>query len=109
MTNFLAGLRSPAIASAMLVFPLAILEFMFNTVNRQSAPSLLVLFGFLWLLPVTFLAVLSPMVRHARTGNESSTAAVFFLRLTFLAIVALVWGSLLVDQLPCFLGAPNCD
>ena len=108
MTNFLAGLKSPAIASAMLVFPLAILEFMYNTVSRQSAPSLLVLFGFLWLLPVAFLAVLSPMVRHARSGNESSTA-VFFLRLTFLALVTFAWGSLLVDQLPCFLGAPNCD
>jgi hypothetical protein len=31
------------------------------------------------------------------------------LRITFLALILVFWVSLVNDQMPCFLGIPNCD
>jgi hypothetical protein len=31
------------------------------------------------------------------------------LRVAFLALIAWMWGGILIDQMPCFLGVPNCD
>ena len=30
-------------------------------------------------------------------------------RVAFLALIAIIWAGILIDQLPCFLGVPNCD
>jgi hypothetical protein len=96
--------------SFLLVLPFVILEFLFNTPTRQSAPGILALFGFLWLLPTAFIVVLAPMARTVRAGSGIMANPVALLvRVAFLVLVAMVWGSLLVDQLPCFLGVPNCD
>jgi hypothetical protein len=27
----------------------------------------------------------------------------------FMALIAWEWGVIIVDQMPCFLGVPNCD
>jgi hypothetical protein len=31
------------------------------------------------------------------------------LRVVFLAFIARMWIGILIDQMPCFLGVPNCD
>ncbi|HEX7174926.1 MAG TPA: hypothetical protein VF240_06565 [Pyrinomonadaceae bacterium] len=102
--------KSAALISFVLVLPFAILESLNNTINRQNVPALIVLFGLLWLLPMAFILILAPIVRSARAGNGVMANPFNLLfRVAMLALVAMMWGVLLIDQLPCFMGAPNCD
>ncbi len=114
--RFSAAIRAPAIAGLLLILPFAIMEFMFNILNNPRALNakgligLTVLFGLLWLLPTVFMAILLPMVRIVRAGTVTFANPVFLvLRVVALLILAWVWGALIIDQLPCFLGVPNCD
>ena len=69
-----------------------------------------VLFGILWLLPVAFFAVLLPIAQDARAGKGIFAKPVqLLLKVALLALTAIIWGSIVLDQLPCFLGVPNCD
>lgn len=107
MKTIAANLGAAALISFILVLPFAILELMFNTVTKQNAPGLIVLFGLLWILPTVFIVILVPIVRSVRAGNSIMTNLIF--RVAFLALIAVMWGGLLLDQLPCFIGVPNCD
>ena len=110
MQSITTNLRSPAIISLILVLPFVILEFMFNPVNQQDAPGLTVLFGLLWLFPMAFIIILRPLVRNVRVGNSIMRNPMkLLLRVAFLVLIATMWGGILVDQLPCFVGVPNCD
>ncbi len=100
-------LRSAALISFILVLPFLILESINTTLTRQNAPGLIFLFGLLWLLPTAFLVMLFPMVRKLRAGSANPMTVVPVV--AFMVVLALAWGGLLVDQLPCFLGVPNCD
>ena len=106
----MTDLRSATLISFALVLPLLILEALNNTVTRQNAPDLALLLGMMWLLPAVFVAVLIPLVRSARAGRGVVSSPVsLMLRVALLALVAAAWTWALVDQLPCFLGVPNCD
>jgi hypothetical protein len=98
-------LKPAVLGSVALVLPFAILQAFHMTLTRQNAPGLIVLFGLLWLLPLVFLTLLMSIVRCARTANRFSLA----LRVVAVAAIALLWATLLVDQMPCFMGVPNCD
>jgi hypothetical protein len=108
--NIAANLKWAALISLLLVLPFAILESLNNTITRQSAPGLILLFGVLWLLPTAFIVTLVPVVRSARAGNSLMANPLRLLfKVAVLVIIAWFWGSLFVDQLPCFMGVPNCD
>ena len=110
MKSIITTLGSAALISFILVLPFAILEFMFNTINKQNAPGLIVLFGLLWLLPMAFITILVPIVRTVRAGNSILASPISLLfRVAFLALIAMMWGGIIIDQLPCFIGVPNCD
>lgn len=116
MKNFFSRFRSAAIISSILVLPFVILEFVFNIVNKpailslKQALDLTVLFGLLWLLPVLFMTILSPIVRNLRAGNGLMANPVHLLfRVVLMAFFATAWGGILIDQFPCFIGIPNCD
>ena len=110
MKTITTDLRSAAIISFILVLPFAILESLFNTVNKQNALGLTVLFGLLWLLPMAFIVILGPTVRNLRARNSLMANPLNqLLRVAFLALIAMAWGGLLIDQIPCFIGVPNCD
>ena len=110
MRTFTNDLRLASIISLILVLPFAILEALNNTITKQNAPGLILLFGVLWLLPTAFIVILMPIVRTVRAGNSIMGSPVaLLLRVAFLALIATIWGWGFVDQLPCFLGVPNCD
>lgn len=104
-------LRSAALVSFILVLPFLILEFLFNTpLTKQNALGLTPLFGLLWLLPMAFIVILMPIVRNVRAGNSIMANPInLLLRVAFLVFLALMWGGILIDQIPCFMGVPNCD
>jgi hypothetical protein len=105
-----------AIISLLLVLPFAILEFVFNILNKPSAlnpknlAGLTFLFGLMWLLPTVFIAILMPILQNVRAGSNILANPIgLLLKVVFLALIAMMWGGILIDQLPCFLGVPNCD
>jgi hypothetical protein len=110
MNSHLNPLGAAALISFVLVLPFAFLEAWNNTITRQNAPGLVVLFGLLWLLPTAFIFVLAPIAQAVRAGHSLLAAPLKLLfRVAFLTLTATMWSSLLFDQLPCFLGYPNCD
>jgi len=106
--NFLASLSLPAIISLVLVLPFMILELVNRRDFHEGFP--LVLFGLLWLLPVLFILTVTPIVRNVRAGNSLLANPIsLLLRVAFLALIGWLWAGILIDQMPCFLGVPNCD
>lgn len=103
-----ASLKVPVLAGLLIVLPLIILEL----VNRQSFGEgfPIVLFALMWLLSTIFIAILMPIVRNARAGNNIfSNPLGLLLSVVFMALIALMLAGILIDQMPCFLGVPNCD
>lgn len=110
MQTITTDLRSAAIISFILVLPFAILEALNNTITKQSAPGLILLFGVLWALPTAFIVILTPMMRTVRAGSNIMANPISLLfKVAFLALIATIWGWGFIDQLPCFFGVPNCD
>ncbi|MFN2510600.1 MAG: hypothetical protein ABR568_04060 [Pyrinomonadaceae bacterium] len=110
MKTITKDLGSAALISFIIVLPFAILEALNNTITRQNAFGLILLFGILWILPTAFIVLLAPIVRTVRAGNSIMVNPFKLLfRVAFMALIATIWGWGFIDQLPCFLGVPNCD
>lgn len=111
MKNILANPRSAAIISFLLVLPFMILELINRRNFSEGFP--IPLFGILWLLPMIFIVILMSLARIVRAGNRmmANPANLLLLlsRVAILALIAMMWAGILVDQMPCFLGVPNCD
>lgn len=107
--NIVINLRLAALISFLLVLAFAILELFFNTITRQNALGVVVLFGLLWLLPMAFIAILAPVLQTPAGNKVRTHPLVLLLRVAFLALIAVTWLAILIDQLPCFIGLPNCD
>lgn len=110
MKNIAANPKAAAMISFILVLPFALLDLLFNPSHRQNLLDPFVLFGLLWLLAVVFIVISAPMVRSVRAGNNILMNPVtLLLRVAVLVAVAWLWGVAIIDQLPCFIGVPNCD
>ena len=54
--------------------------------------------------------VVMPMVQSLRTGKWVRTDAITIaFKVVLLMFLAWLWVLIVVDQMPCFLGVPNCD
>jgi hypothetical protein len=111
MNNITKSIGVAALISLVLVAPFAFLELRYNTgTSRNLINFPIPLFGLLWFLATVFIIVVISIVRTVRAGDGILAHPVTLLfRLVFLALVAWMWGGLFIDQLPCFLGVPNCD
>ena len=108
MNNILTNLRSPAIISFILIVPFMILELINRRNFNEGFP--IPLFVIMWILPVIFIITLMPMLRMIRAGNSIlANPFILLIRVVFLILIVWFWGTLLIDQMPCFLGVPNCD
>ena len=108
MRRILIELRSPALIASVLVLPFVSLELMAQRTLDDPFP--FALFGTLWLLPVTLIFALRSIGREWRQRVTGRTLVMSLLpKSAFALLVAWVWISLVVDQMPCFLGVPNCD
>jgi hypothetical protein len=108
MNQIVTNFRLPALISSMLVLPLMLLEW----INRRDFYGAfpILLFGILWLLPMAFILILMPIVRNVRAGNSLMVNPISpLLKVALLILIAWLWVSLMFDQMPCFLGVPNCD
>jgi hypothetical protein len=97
-----------ALIGLILVAPFVFLELRYGSGSYSNPP--ISLFGLLWALGTIFLITVASMAQTARVGGGLLAHPVTLsLRLIFLLLVAWCWGFLIIDQLPCFLGVPNCD
>lgn len=77
---------------------------------RQKAIGLALLVGMMLMMPAGFAINLVPIVRNVKAGlgataNPSNILAAFVIG----SAILYLWGGLFIDQLPCFMGVPNCD
>ena len=100
--------RFAALAGLALILPFAIMQVINVGVRRDDAPDLIVLFGLLWLLPALSIASGLRMLRPPPGSDTSPRSRIVIAAVISIAATAL-WGGLLADQMPCFLGVPNCD
>ena len=105
MRTLATDIRSAGIVSLVLVLPLLLLELFLNK-STNWGNGLPVLFGTLFFLATASVLALRVATRSARA--RESAFKLFVGALAF-AVLAFVWGTLVVDQMPCFLGVPNCD
>ena len=108
MQTILINLRLPAIVSFLLVLPFMIMEVINRRNFTEGFP--IPLFVIMWLLQVLFILTGMPIVRNTRAGNSLlANPVILLIRVVFLIFLAWFWAALLFDQMPCFLGVPNCD
>ena len=97
-------------AGALIVLPLWILQSVNTTITKQQSTDLAVLFGLLWFIASAFVVSLTYLVRYVRSGTAGTVSRNSVLLSAMLVIVfGLALGGLVVDQMPCFLGVPDCD
>ncbi len=99
--------RTPELVGFAVVLPFLILELVNRRGLQESFP--VVLFGLLWLLPFTFVLIVMPVVRGLSARSRGVVARLLLPRAVLLTFIAWFWIALIADQLPCFLGVPNCD
>jgi hypothetical protein len=93
------------LVSSGLVAPLIFFELRFGYSNFPYT-----LFAVLWLVPAAFVLTAAPLVRAVRAGQGVFAHPISLTaRLCFLVLAGLFWVVVVNDQMPCFLGVPNCD
>jgi len=108
MTKPLTRIGLPILLSLIFVLPFAVMELVNRREFHEGFP--FSLFIGLWLAPLIFFLILVPMVQRVRQGRkpmENPVDLVF--GILVMLLVAVMWINLLSDQMPCFLGVPNCD
>jgi hypothetical protein len=103
-----ASLGTSVIIGLLLVVPYMILELVNRRAYNNGFP--IVLFGLLWLLQFAFVAILKPILRDVRRRDGIVASPVsLVLQVVFLVFIACLWGVIIEDQWPCFMGVENCD
>ena len=96
-------LRNAAIVSTLLMAPFIILESATTGGFPRGFPA--ALFGFMWVLGLSFVGIL----RSVAAGRRADPNFMLVLKIGALVLIAWIWVTLVIDQMPCFLGVPNCD
>ena len=101
-------LRTAVLVSSTLVVPFVVLQWVNRRAIHEDFP--FVLFAFMFLHALCIVLLVAPALRQLRSGRHLK--ALKFRHVAGLAIAAVlisVYAEVVVDQLPCFLGVPNCD
>jgi hypothetical protein len=93
------------IISLALVLPFVVLE-LISAGLKPNFPVLL--FVVMWALTFLFILILMPIIESLRARNLSNPF-IFLLRAVLLTAIASILVVIVFDQMPCFLGVPNCD
>lgn len=106
--KLLSDIGLSVLVGVLMAAPFAALQ---TTLGRASYSGFPVpVFAILWLLPALFAMVAAPAVRSVRGGEGLlSNPGILVTRLLFLILIGVFWAGIVSDQMPCFLGVPNCD
>lgn len=106
-TTSLGRLATSAVAGAALVLPFAALEWRLGGGFPEGVP--LALFLALWLLAIGFLLAAWSLARDVRSDGGTRLLVRRWTTAAVALVLAALWIILVRDQMPCFLGVPNCD
>ena len=67
-----------------------------------------VLFALLWILPFAFVLLINGL-RRSPDGSDTRAYVRPLLAAACLMFIVWFWVVIVIDQMPCFLGLPNCD
>lgn len=110
MKTMLANPISAVVISFIFcVLPFMVLEWATrsNLPRSDASPMLWIV---MWFLSAVFIGILIPMARNLRQAVNSIQAkpVSLLVRVGFLVLFAWIWGFLVMDQMPCFLGGSGC-
>lgn len=95
-----------AAAGAALTLPFAALEWRLGGGFPQGVP--LALYAALWVLASAVLGLAAVLLRRLQHGGRRP-GSWDLAAIAAIVLLAVLWATLVRDQLPCFLGVPNCD
>jgi hypothetical protein len=104
-----SDLRLAVLLGFVSVLPFVILEVRNQVITGDNSSGLILLFGLLWILVAAFILILTQAMRSVSSRRGVFANPWFWLRLASLLSIAVLWGVIVIDQVPCFLGVPNCD
>jgi hypothetical protein len=94
--------------SSTLIAPFIILQWVNRRAFHEDFP--FVLFTFMSLHSLFIVFLLTPALRRLRSeGHVRALKLRHWAGLVFSAVLILAYADVVIDQLPCFLGVPNCD
>lgn len=94
--------------SATLVAPFIVLELVNRRAYHEDFP--FVLFTFMSLHSLFIVLSLTPALRRLRAERSLRVLGLgHWTGLLLGVFLVFVYANVVIDQLPCFLGAPNCD
>jgi hypothetical protein len=94
--------------SSGLVLPFMVLEWVNRRAFHEEFP--FVLFAFMSLQSLIILLLLTPALRRLlANGSLRALKLGHWVGLVVGVLVAVGYVNVVIDQLPCFLGVPNCD
>lgn len=107
MNTILANVKMPALISSAVVFPFFLIAIM----NRKNMPEAFpyFLFGTLWTVMLIFVLIMRSIINSYNSGALHISTVSLVARTAFLIILGSFWISIVIDQMPCFLGGTNCD
>jgi hypothetical protein len=94
-----------ALVASGLVLPLLLLEWINREDFLQNFP--LVLFVVLWVLPFAFVLLWPVAFKDGLKSWGGGTSK--WVAVALLLLLGWMWFSIVIDQMPCFMGVPNCD
>ena len=96
------------LTTALVVAPFAVLQWLNRRAFREDFP--IVLFTFMALNALLVVLASMPALRRLRSERNLKTLHFgHWAGVALSALLAIVYLNVVIDQLPCFLGAPNCD
>jgi hypothetical protein len=112
----LPDVRAAALAGFLLVLPFMTMEWLTRS-DRPRTDFPVPLFGIMWIFAGLFVVLVVSVVRTLRAGYSASAgiparvsagAVSLLLKLVCAGLIAWAWVVLVIDQMPCFLGASGC-
>lgn len=108
MKNKFLALLIPAILGALTTIPFVALEWSNGDQFKLGFPY--PVFIPMWLFASAFFSLLIPLAQDIKARRDLLTDKLnLSLRLLALVFLVWLWVGFVSDQMPCFLGVPNCD
>jgi hypothetical protein len=108
MTQATQSIARSAVAGLVATMPFMVLQWVNMRDFWTDFP--IPVFGSLWIFAAVFLGTIRAVINQARMpGKTVASKMLVVVGMVFAFAVAMVWIGFVVDQMPCFLGVPNCD
>ncbi len=107
-TGTLKPFVTSLLISSTLVAPFAVLQLVNRRAFHEEFP--FVLFTFMSLHSLLIVLLLRPALRRLRAKRKLGALKLgHWAGLVLSDVLAFAYVNVIIDQLPCFLGVPNCD